>query len=296
MNYERIYELLISHAKLTNIHKQSYEKHHIIPKSLGGRDDKSNMVNFTPRQHFIAHKLLMKWTNTIQMKQAWFFMTNLNENVRIKKSKLYETIRLELAEESRRRNSGRQCKTKGMTNINNPKEIHQYSIEGHYIQTFPSRAEVSRILNIKTQALPRSCKTNCITGGFQWRDYKVDKIPSIKTAKERISIAHKNIQKTAEWNKKNSEANKGRKFTQEHCDNLKRSLQNSDNLHRKAVCQYTLDNVFIKEYRSAREAGIDLGIDNSSIGSCCKLQSIGKKCTVKGFIFKYSTPSKEGMN
>ena len=39
---------------------QYLEKHHIIPKSLGGTNDASNLVKFTARQHYIAHLLLYK--------------------------------------------------------------------------------------------------------------------------------------------------------------------------------------------------------------------------------------------
>ena len=35
-------------------------KHHIIPRSLGGTDEQSNLVNLTPREHFLAHMILSK--------------------------------------------------------------------------------------------------------------------------------------------------------------------------------------------------------------------------------------------
>jgi hypothetical protein len=35
-----------------------YEKHHIIPKSLGGSNKKQNLVSLTAKEHFIAHLLL----------------------------------------------------------------------------------------------------------------------------------------------------------------------------------------------------------------------------------------------
>jgi len=35
-----------------------YEKHHIVPKCLGGDNSLENKVNLTPREHFIAHLLL----------------------------------------------------------------------------------------------------------------------------------------------------------------------------------------------------------------------------------------------
>jgi len=36
------------------------EKHHIVPKSLGGTDDDDNLVELTAKQHFICHLLLTK--------------------------------------------------------------------------------------------------------------------------------------------------------------------------------------------------------------------------------------------
>ena len=63
MNYKRIYEDLIASAKTKNTCPTTYyEKHHILPKSMGGSDDQSNLVKLTPRQHFIAHRLLTKFT------------------------------------------------------------------------------------------------------------------------------------------------------------------------------------------------------------------------------------------
>jgi hypothetical protein len=36
------------------------ERHHVIPRSLGGADDKENLVDLTAREHFICHWLLTK--------------------------------------------------------------------------------------------------------------------------------------------------------------------------------------------------------------------------------------------
>jgi hypothetical protein len=42
-------------------HTNGYtEKHHIVPQSLGGSNDKNNLVNLTAREHFICHWLLTK--------------------------------------------------------------------------------------------------------------------------------------------------------------------------------------------------------------------------------------------
>lgn len=61
MNYKRIYETLIEKGRLENTNEEAYyEKHHIVPKSLGGSDSESNLVNLTFRQHYLAHELLVK--------------------------------------------------------------------------------------------------------------------------------------------------------------------------------------------------------------------------------------------
>jgi len=59
MNYERIYNQLIERAKNRSV--EGYiERHHIIPKCMGGTDDLTNLVDLTPEEHFVAHQLLVK--------------------------------------------------------------------------------------------------------------------------------------------------------------------------------------------------------------------------------------------
>lgn len=61
MNYEKIYKQLIERAHSENRQKGCgvyFERHHIIPKCLGGTNNKTNLILLTAREHFIAHKLL----------------------------------------------------------------------------------------------------------------------------------------------------------------------------------------------------------------------------------------------
>ena len=61
--YTKIYnQLVASRLQLGRIFRVGcgLEKHHIVPKSLGGSDAKSNLVAFTPREHCLAHMLLAK--------------------------------------------------------------------------------------------------------------------------------------------------------------------------------------------------------------------------------------------
>jgi len=53
MDYEKIYERLIATRKnRTLIPGVYYEKHHIVPRALGGKDNKENLISLTPKEHF----------------------------------------------------------------------------------------------------------------------------------------------------------------------------------------------------------------------------------------------------
>ncbi len=76
--YTKWYFSIIDSAQLSNISVYT-ERHHIIPKSIGGSNDKTNIVKLTPKQHFICHRLLVKMTegkNRQKMVYAFWIMSN----------------------------------------------------------------------------------------------------------------------------------------------------------------------------------------------------------------------------
>lgn len=65
MDYEKIYDNLINYRKeniLDESNCEFYETHHIVPRSIDKKliYKKSNKVNLTVREHFIAHLLLKR--------------------------------------------------------------------------------------------------------------------------------------------------------------------------------------------------------------------------------------------
>jgi hypothetical protein len=59
--YSKCYYNIIEHRK-NNPFDGYVERHHIVPKSLGGSNKKENIVALTAREHFICHRLLIKMT------------------------------------------------------------------------------------------------------------------------------------------------------------------------------------------------------------------------------------------
>ena len=60
MDYESIYYSIIKSGIERKETNGYYEVHHILPRSLGGNDDKNNLVKLSAREHFICHLLLVK--------------------------------------------------------------------------------------------------------------------------------------------------------------------------------------------------------------------------------------------
>ena len=59
--YKRWYSELISSRRSRILSDSVYtEKHHILPRSLGGNDSPDNIIKLLPREHFIAHLLLAR--------------------------------------------------------------------------------------------------------------------------------------------------------------------------------------------------------------------------------------------
>lgn len=82
MNYERIYNEIVENAKNQNRKKKQgvyYEEHHIVPKCLGGKDRKINLVLLTAKEHFVCHHLLYKANpKNIKLYHAFFCMCTIN--------------------------------------------------------------------------------------------------------------------------------------------------------------------------------------------------------------------------
>ena len=77
MNYQKHYNLLIETRRNRVLDQNTYyEKHHIIPKCMGGSNDKDNIIKLTAREHFIAHWLLWRIYPTKQMAFAFYLMAS----------------------------------------------------------------------------------------------------------------------------------------------------------------------------------------------------------------------------
>lgn len=217
MNYWKIYNSLVQKRKDYPIYKENQycERHHIIPKSLGGTNSKDNIVNLTAREHYIAHLLLWKYYKSINNINAQYKMANaikrmINGNNEFTlntlkfNSKLYEHARLNAIDFLKHL----ECPTKGkrfihdiFTNKNKmiPKDapLPDGYAEGEYL-TASKRNKMSQstkdkiyIRNIETNELRQINKNDIIPIGWQRKRTKLNLTQEQKERHRLNSIGNK---------------------------------------------------------------------------------------------------------
>lgn len=115
MNYSACYDRLIDRAR--NRKLDCYvERHHVVPKCLGGSDLPENIVELTPEEHFVAHQLLVKMhPGNHKLIWAASAMTNAT-NVMVRNNRMYGWLRRKFAkmigEKSKGRKTSNETKAK----------------------------------------------------------------------------------------------------------------------------------------------------------------------------------------
>ena len=113
MTYSAVYCSLISKRLQNQLPKVEYgENHHIIPKSEGGDNDKSNLVRLSAREHYVAHLLLARIYDD---KKMWCALNRLVHGNDFKKyqhvsSRMYQNLKTNYAkfnDGGREKNTGK---------------------------------------------------------------------------------------------------------------------------------------------------------------------------------------------
>jgi hypothetical protein len=99
--YSKIYFSIIRNAQ-DRVTVGYIERHHIIPRCLGGLDDSSNIVALTAREHFICHLLLIKMVDGSLKHKMVFAAWQQSRPSKHKSFKItgrtYEMLRRQLSE------------------------------------------------------------------------------------------------------------------------------------------------------------------------------------------------------
>ena len=117
--YTKYYTLLTNRAR-GRVLAEYTERHHIIPQSLGGSNDKDNLVDLTAREHFICHWLLIKMTEGEHRSKMLYALNGMKAENRYQQrysssitARVYERYRIEHAKNHSERMKGKEPWNKG---------------------------------------------------------------------------------------------------------------------------------------------------------------------------------------
>ena len=180
MNYSKIYNQLISRAQNRELTCYT-EKHHIIPKCMGGGDKIENIAVLTAREHFLAHKLLVEiYPNNYELLWALWLMAIGKKRMKSSNpykvtGREYEKLKIRFSE-SRKKPITKHHKRKIAKA--NGKKVIQYDFEGNIINTFNSAMDSERFITNNSLAhwkdlqnnIDACCRLNQKSAyGFIWK-------------------------------------------------------------------------------------------------------------------------------
>jgi hypothetical protein len=95
MNYLRCYNILVERAQDRGRPTGYYEKHHILPRCMGGKNTKDNIVYLTAKEHFLCHKFLVRIFP--EVKRNWYALIAMGRISEFK-SRIFSSEREKAAE------------------------------------------------------------------------------------------------------------------------------------------------------------------------------------------------------
>ena len=275
------------------------ERHHIIPKCIGGSNDEDNLIDLYAREHFEAHRLLaLENPSERGLQFAWWNMSQCTDITKQRyqiSSEEYEEIRV--------------LYNKLSTYEGNPnaKSVNQYGLDGNFIKSWNCIKEAADKLCIDKTGIGECCnKRQKTAGDFQWKfaddnsvilpikksNYDarsviqydkygkfINQFNSIAYAEQKTNIARQDIGKCCM--KKRTTAGG---YLWKYADDVNPVCVLNNYRHFEGVNQYTKNGEFIKYWESARQAAKELEIQDNKIILVCQ----GKRKTTGGFIWKYA--------
>jgi hypothetical protein len=154
--YSKIYFAITSNAK-QRITEGYTELHHIIPQSMGGSNDKDNLVELTAREHFICHWLLIKITEGKDKSKMLYALNGMKAENRYQQryntkitARVYETYRIEHAENHSKTMKGRPAKNKGKSMSEEQKQLLREKAKANHASgsVYSKESQLKRIAKV----------------------------------------------------------------------------------------------------------------------------------------------------
>ena len=192
--YTTWYYNIITKAQL-RVNQTGYtEKHHIIPKSLGGTNNPENLVRLTAKEHFVCHRLLVRMTIGIskrKMSHAAWGMANLKNSYQGERYKVNSTTYGRLRSEYKKDPAATEKMRAKLKGRKQPPRTPEHSAKlGRYIRTAEQRQRVSESRKSQVGLQKRNEETKAKMSAWQ-KGIPKPKIPCEHCGKEASLMNHK---------------------------------------------------------------------------------------------------------
>lgn len=280
LTYQQFIQQILNSRGRFSCGEEYHERHHIIPKCVGGTNDKNNLIDLFAKEHFIAHRLLaLENPHNKGLQYAWWCMTHMRSSTNkryICTPEEYEEVRI--------------AYSKTVTGEGNPfygkkhtEEARRKMSENHADFSGENHYLYGKHLPEATKQKLRE-KMSGINSPNYGRHYIMP-----EETKEKLRQSHLGKKPSEEARRRMSESRKGEK---NHMYGKKHSLET-----RKKISENHADVAGSKNPRSrpivcvetgeifwgAKEVQNKFNINKAGIAKCCK----GKQKTAGGYHWKY---------
>ena len=255
MTYEKFINNILETRGRFACGKEYHERHHIIPRCMGGTDDEDNLIDLFAKEHFEAHRLLaLENPDDDKLVYAWSCMAFANNNYEDRyelSADEYEEIRKLLSVTMKNKFVGENNPMYGKKHTEATKEKISAALKGKYV------GENNHFYDVHL------CGEDNPFYGKKHSEETKRKLGGYKAGKPGIRLG---THHTEEAKKKISEYRKG-KF-------------------KVKIDQFNLDGDFIQTWDGIKQASDALGIQATNISACCR--GVKYYHQAGGFIWRYA--------
>ena len=279
MTYEEFINNILETRGRNGCGDEYHETHHIVPKCMGGSNDKENLIDLFVREHFEAHRLLaLENPENDGLVHAWWMMAHTNHaNQRDYEitAEEYEEARIAASEKISKANKGRFAGEnnyfygKHFIGEQHPMYGHKHSKESREKMSIALKGKFSGDMN------PNYGKTGELSPNYG-RTYSEE-------SKKKMSEAQRGHRVTNDTKEKIRKKAIGRSHSEDTKRKMRKDRQGRKNANAKIICQFDLNMELINVWTYAGQAAQNLNINRTAISMVC----VGTHKTAGGFVWYY---------
>lgn len=168
--YTRWYNQIVERAKFRMLDDYT-ETHHIQPRSLGGTDDISNLVELTAREHFICHWLLTKMTTGEDRAKMIYALNGMKRSNKFAQryetkitARVYENLKKEFAAIHSANMKGREPWNRGVPMTEEQREKNRIAATGKKMSAESISKRVAKVQGQKRSQETKDKIRNALKG------------------------------------------------------------------------------------------------------------------------------------